>query len=31
MAMRYCTDPGYKRGAFTHPDRAVRRAANDET
>ncbi|MFL4472104.1 TIM barrel protein [Tateyamaria armeniaca] len=31
MAMRYYTDPGYKLGAFTHPDAAVRRAALDET
>ncbi|MEM8653214.1 MAG: hypothetical protein AAGF36_00595, partial [Pseudomonadota bacterium] len=27
LAMRYYTDPGYKLGAFTHPDAAVRRAA----
>ena len=31
LAMRYYTDPGYKLGAFTHPDKAVRRAAIDET
>ena len=31
MAMRYYTDPGYKLGAFTHPDPQVRRAAIDET
>lgn len=31
MAMRYYTDPGYKLGAFTHPDARVRRAAIDET
>ena len=31
MAMRYYTDPGYKLGAFTHPDAALRRAAIDET
>lgn len=31
MAMRYYTDPGYKLGAFTHPDAKVRRAAIDET
>lgn len=31
MAMRYYTDPGYKLGAFTHPDASVRRAAIDET
>lgn len=31
MAMRYYTDPGFKLGAFTHPDRTVRRAAIDET
>ena len=31
MAMRYYTDPGYKLGAFTHPDATVRRAAIDET
>ena len=31
MAMRYYTDPGFKLGAFTHPDAAVRRAAIDET
>ena len=30
-AMRYYTDPGFKLGAFTHPDRAVRRLAIDET
>lgn len=31
MAMRYYTDPGFKLGAFTNPDRAVRRAAIDLT
>jgi len=31
MAMRYYTDPGYKLGAFTHPDASVRRAAIEET
>jgi len=31
LAMRYYTDPGYKLGAFTHPDAAVRRRAIDET
>jgi len=31
LAMRYYTDPGFKLGAFTHPDAAVRRAAIDET
>lgn len=31
LAMRYYTDPGYKLGAFTHPDNSVRRAAIDET
>ncbi|WP_299611703.1 TIM barrel protein [uncultured Tateyamaria sp.] len=31
MAMRYYTDPGFKLGAFTHPDPTVRRAAIDET
>ncbi len=31
MAMRYYTDPGYKLGAFTHPDAQVRRAAIEET
>jgi xylose isomerase len=31
MAMRYYTDPGFKLGAFTHPDANVRRAAIDET
>lgn len=31
LAMRYYTDPGYKLGAFTHPDPKVRRAAIDET
>ena len=30
-AMRYYTDPGFKLGAFTHPDRAVRRKAIDLT
>ena len=27
LAMRYYTDPGFRLGAFTHPDRSVRRAA----
>lgn len=31
LAMRYYTDPGFKLGAFTHPDPKVRRAAIDET
>ncbi len=31
MAMRYYTDPGYKLGAFTHPEAEIRRAAIDET
>jgi xylose isomerase len=30
-AMRYYTDPGFKLGAFTHPDETVRRAAIDIT
>jgi xylose isomerase len=31
LAMRYYTDPGFRLGAFTHPDPAVRRAAVDLT
>ncbi|MGR3503381.1 TIM barrel protein [Pseudaestuariivita sp.] len=31
LAMRYYTDPGYKLGAFTHPDPATCQAAIDET
>jgi L-rhamnose isomerase len=31
LAMRYYTDPGFRLGAFTHPDAAVRRAAIDQT
>ncbi|MBF9032633.1 TIM barrel protein [Rhodobacterales bacterium HKCCE2091] len=31
LAMRYYTDPGFRLGAFTHPDPAVRRAAIDLT
>lgn len=31
LAMRYYTDPGFKRGAFTNPDPAVRCAAIDLT
>jgi len=31
LAMRYYTNPGYRLGAFTHPDTGVRRAAIDET
>jgi len=31
LAMRYYTDPGFKLGAFTHPDRAVRRRGIDLT
>ena len=31
LAMRYYTDPGFKLGAFTHPDPTVRRAAIDIT
>ncbi|KMW58938.1 Unknown pentose isomerase [Candidatus Rhodobacter oscarellae] len=31
LAMRYYTDPGFALGAFTHPDRAVRRKAIDLT
>lgn len=31
LAMRYYTEEGFKLGAFTHPDRQVRRAAIDLT
>jgi xylose isomerase len=31
LAMRYYTNPAFKRGAFTHPDPAVRRQAIDLT
>lgn len=31
LAMRYYTNPGYRIGAFTNPDPAVRQAAIDET
>lgn len=31
LAMRYYTDPGFRLGAFTHPDRGVRQAAIDQT
>lgn len=31
MAMRYYTDPGYKLGAFTHPEAEIRQKAIDET
>jgi len=31
LAMRYYTDPGFKLGAFTHPDKTVRNAAIDIT
>ncbi len=31
LAMRYYTEPGFKLGAFTHPDPAVRQAAVDLT
>ena len=31
LAMRYYTNPAFKRGAFTNPDRAVRREAIDLT
>jgi xylose isomerase len=31
LAMRYYTNPGFKRGAFTNPDPAVRREAIDLT
>jgi len=31
LAMRYYTDPGFRLGAFTHPDAAIRRAAIDLT
>lgn len=31
LAMRYYTDPGFRRGAFTNPDPAVRQAAIDIT
>jgi sugar phosphate isomerase/epimerase len=31
LAMRYYTDPGFRLGAFTHPDASVRRAAIDLT
>jgi xylose isomerase len=31
LAMRYYTDPGFRLGAFTHPDARVRQAAVDVT
>jgi xylose isomerase len=31
LAMRYYTDPGFRLGAFTHPDRRTRQAAIDLT
>jgi sugar phosphate isomerase/epimerase len=31
LAMRYYTDPGFRLGAFTHPDPTLRRAAIDLT
>ena len=31
LAMRYYTDPGFKLGAFTHPEQPVRQAAIDIT
>jgi sugar phosphate isomerase/epimerase len=31
LAMRYYTDPGFRLGAFTHPDARVRQAAIDQT
>ena len=31
LAMRYYTEPGFKRGAFTNPDAGVRRKAIDQT
>lgn len=31
LAMRYYTDPGFKLGAFTHPDPTIRQAAIDLT
>lgn len=31
LAMRYYTDPGFKLGAFTHPENSVRQAALDIT
>lgn len=31
LAMRYYTDPGFRLGAFTHPEKSVRRAAIDLT
>ncbi|MFN3169189.1 MAG: TIM barrel protein [Hyphomicrobiales bacterium] len=31
LAMRYYTDPGFRLGAFTHPEQTVRRAAIDIT
>ncbi|MCX7889937.1 MAG: sugar phosphate isomerase/epimerase [Rhodobacteraceae bacterium] len=31
LAMRYYTEPGFRLGAFTHPDRAIRRRAIDLT
>ncbi|MGI9355901.1 MAG: TIM barrel protein [Rhizobiaceae bacterium] len=31
LAMRYYTDPGYKLGAFTNPDKRIREAAIDIT
>lgn len=31
LAMRYYTEPGFRLGAFTHPDRAIRQKAIDLT
>ncbi len=31
LAMRYYTDPGFRLGAFTHPDRTIRQSALDMT
>ena len=31
LAMRYYTDPGFRLGAFTHPDPKIRRLAIDQT
>ena len=31
LAMRYYSKPGFKLGAFTHPDASIRRLAIDET
>jgi sugar phosphate isomerase/epimerase len=31
LAMRYYSEPGFRLGAFTHPDRDIRRKAMDQT